>query len=245
MRASEKNSSPVEVIPAGSGRRILLICDHASNEVPPDLHGLGLAERYLQQHIALDIGAAEVTRGLATRLGAAAVLARYSRLVLDCNRHPEAPDLIPEVSDGVIIPGNAKLSPAEQALRIERFHTPFHAAIKAEVERLDQPVILSIHSYTPVMKGVPRPWQAGILWNQDERLARRLIDALSSEAGMLIGDNEPYSGRSLYYTLDTHAGARGLLHAGIEIRQDLISSPEGVAHWVKRLAAILEKILTA
>jgi predicted N-formylglutamate amidohydrolase len=242
MKMSKNNSPNVETIHAVSPLKLLLLCDHASNAVPPELNGLGLADEHFVKHIALDIGAAEVTRGLAARLGVAAVLACYSRLVLDCNRHPDAADLIPEMSDGIVIPGNANLSPDEHMHRIEQFHAPFHAAVKEAVERLQSLVIVSIHSYTPVMKEVPRPWQVGILWNQDERLARRLINALSAEAGMLIGDNEPYSGKSLYYTLDTHAGARGLLHAGIEIRQDLISTPEGVAQWVERLAKILSPL---
>jgi predicted N-formylglutamate amidohydrolase len=234
--------STAEIIPASDPLKLLLLCDHASNAVPPELNGLGLADEHFVKHIAIDIGAAEVTRGLAARLGVAAVLAPYSRLVLDCNRHPDAADLIPEMSDGIVILGNANLSPALRMRRIEQFHAPFHAAVTEAVERLQSPVIVSIHSYTPVMRGAPRPWQAGILWNQDERLARRLINALSAEAGMLIGDNEPYSGKSLYYTLDTHAGARGLLHAGIEIRQDLISTPEGVGQWVERLAKILSPL---
>jgi predicted N-formylglutamate amidohydrolase len=232
----------VEFIPASSSRKLLLLCDHAGNAVPSTLHGLGLNERYFSQHIAIDIGAAEVTRDLAKRLGATAILARYSRLVIDCNRHPEAADLIPEISDGIAIPNNANLFAAERTRRIEQFHVPFHTAIKETTGRLEDPVIISIHSYTPMMKGVPRPWKAGILWNQDDRLARQLIDLLAAEEGMLIGDNQPYSGKKLYYTLDTHAGARGLLHAGIEIRQDLICDPEGVAQWVERLARVLETL---
>ncbi len=245
--------APWQLINAEGSRPVLLICDHASNHIPAALGGLGLDETQLARHIAFDIGAAEVTRLLAERLDAPAVLSGFSRLVVDPNRTLEAPSLIPDVSDGVAIPGNRDLLPAARQARIDSFHQAYHEAVETVLERLTQslalsrpdgtPVILSIHSFTPVMQGFERPWHAGILWNRDPRLPLPLIRRLRA-LGLEVGDNLPYSGRDKHgYSLDRHADPRGLANALIEIRQDLIDTHHGAAEWAALLAGPLTELL--
>ena len=240
---------PFEIIDGGNAP-LLLICEHATASIPSDLDNLGVAPADLQRHIALDIGAAAVTRGLAVRLQAPTVIATVSRLVVDCNRPADHPDAIPEVSDETLIPGNVGLSPEQKTERIADFHTPFHAAIADTLAALRQrhrdPALVSIHSFTPSLRGQPlRPWHVGILWGEDDRLAAPLIAALEGEPGLVVGDNEPYPGRTLFYTLDTHAAAAGLPHLCVEIRQDLIADDAGVAEWVERLGRLLPGCLGA
>jgi predicted N-formylglutamate amidohydrolase len=221
---------------------IILICDHASNAVPPAYDGLGLPADEFRRHIAYDIGAADVTRGLAKRLGAPAVLSTFSRLLIDANRGEDDPTLIMRLSDGAVVPGNARVDAAERARRISRFHAPYHAAIDAAIERSlatgGVPMLVSLHSFTPVWRGTPRPWQGGILSDLDRRLADPLIAGLAS-AGIVVGDNEPYRGALANDCLYRHGTRRGLAHALIEIRQDLIADEAGVKAWVERLAPIL------
>jgi len=235
---------------AGDNTSLVLICEHATAFIPSDLNDLGLPPEELRRHIALDIGAAAVTRGLATRLHATAVLAGVSRLVVDANRAPDHPQAIPEVSDETVIPGNLGLSATAWSQRIARFHRPFHGAVADAVavvrHRNPTPALVSIHSFTPALRGEPvRPWHAGVLWGDDDRLANRLIAALRAEPGLLIGDNEPYTGRTLFYTLTTHAAEAGLPHLCVEIRQDLIADAAGVAEWVERLSRLLPACIAA
>lgn len=222
---------------------LLLICDHASNAVPPELANLGLSASELERHIAWDIGAAWVARGLSGLLNATALLGGVSRLVIDLNRSPEDAGAIPAISDGTIIPGNRELTPDTIAERVQTYFAPYHAAVSREIERLKGPVLVSVHSFTPVMNGFERPWHVGVLWNRDGRLALPLIEALRRETDLRVGDNEPYSGRDLAYSMNIHAGESGLLHAGIEIRQDLIDTPKKAQDWAGRLARILRELL--
>lgn len=224
---------------------VLLICDHASSAVPSHLNELGLSAADLSRHIGWDIGAAQVTQEMSERMQATAVLGGASRLVIDLNRAPGDEGSIPAASDGTVIPGNRQLSQDDIGWRVDHLFKPYHAAIAEQIARLRQPVLLSIHSFTPVLKDRPRPWHVGILWNQDGRLALPLIDALRAEGDLCVGDNQPYSGRDLAYSMNVHAGARGLLHAGIEIRQDLIDTPEGAHAWAARLARILSKLVAS
>ena len=234
---------PVEILRPGAPSRFLLICDHASNRVPRALRDLGLTQAELARHIAVDIGAAGVTRGLAERLDATAILTTASRLVVDANRKPQDPGCTPAVSDGTRVPANAGLTEADRQARIAAFHTPYHAAVAAEIERREAvgelPIVIAMHSCTPVMQGFRRPWEIGVLWNEDERLARPLINALAAR-GLVVGDNEPYSGRDPHgYTLHVHAEPRGLAHVLFEVRQDLIDTQAGVDRWVDILAPVL------
>ncbi|HEX7063053.1 MAG TPA: N-formylglutamate amidohydrolase [Woeseiaceae bacterium] len=234
---------PYRVLNGGSTSPVLLVCDHASRRLPRALGDLGLDPIARRSHLAWDIGAGEVTRRLADALSATAVLAGYSRLVVDCNRDLLDREAFLAWGDGVTIPGNRSLTEAERAARTEAVYRPYHRAIHGEIRRLVAagriPAMLAIHSFTPVLEGQSRPWEIGVLWDSDRRIADILMPALSA-AGFVVGDNEPYSGRSPQdFTIDHHAEAAGLPHAGIEIRQDLVADAEGAA----RVADVLTRIV--
>jgi predicted N-formylglutamate amidohydrolase len=237
---------PVETIEGAVESGVLVLCDHASNAVPPDLGDLGLPDTEFQRHIAYDIGAAAVTRSLARRLKAPAILTQFSRLIIDPNRGRDDPTLVMRLSDGAVMPGNAQVDEAEVAARIERFYDPYDAAITAHIERAmaagHPPVIVTVHSFTPIWRGWVRPWHVGILWDADERFARPLLGGLSAEDGLVVGDNEPYDGALAGDTVDRHATVRGLANALIEIRQDLIASDEGAEEWAERFARLLDPL---
>ena len=240
--------APFEIHNETGTTPVLLLCDHATGFVPRALDGLGLSAAELSRHIALDIGIAEVTRDLARRLDAPAVLSHFSRLIVDPNRALDDPTLIPQLSDGVIVPGNRALpDPARQA-RIATFHRPYHQAVErtlaAMAARGPLPALISMHSFTPVMKGLERPWQIGILWNRDPRLPAPLIATLRAQ-GLVVGDNEPYSGRDNHgYTLHVHAEPRGLANVLIEVRQDYIDTHHGASEWAERLHHALDAVLS-
>jgi predicted N-formylglutamate amidohydrolase len=220
----------------GRDPRILLICDHASAVVPDGID-LGIAPDLLNKHIAIDIGAGPLTRALAQQLDAPVVLATVSRLVIDLHRQPDHPGLIPESSDGHLIPGNVG---ADRHERIAAFHAPYHRTLAAEIARHRPKLIASTHSFTPCLEdgGTPRPWQVGILSNRDRRAADLAVAALEAR-GIVTGDNEPYSGRLLNATLNRHAEAQGIPSIAIEVRNDLIADDAGVAHWRDILGQIL------
>jgi predicted N-formylglutamate amidohydrolase len=242
-KAGEAAFTLVEGDPASG---LLLVCDHAENRVPPEYRDLGLPKAEFSRHIAYDPGAAAVTRALAAALGAPAVLSTFSRLLIDPNRGADDPTLIMRLSDGAVLPGNARVDDAERARRIARFYAPYHAAIDVAIEMALAtgvvPAIFSVHSFTPVWRGVPRPWHAGVLWDRDPRLAVPLIDALRADTSLIVGDNEPYAGALRNDTMYRHATVRGLAHALIEVRQDLITDDAGVAGWSARIAAILQRL---
>ncbi len=227
--------------------KALLLCDHATNRIPTDLGALGLGTEDLKRHIAWDIGAADLTAALSDQLGVPAVLANFSRLVIDPNRGLDDPTLIPALSDGTIIPGNRDL-PRESILeRIRSYHAQYHAAVEAAIARAKsqgmEPVLLSIHSFTPVWKGFARPWHMGVLWNRDGRIARPLIARLRAEGDLVVGDNEPYSGELEGDCMDRHGTRNGLPHALIEIRQDLIDTVPGPACIAARLGPLIRQAI--
>jgi predicted N-formylglutamate amidohydrolase len=226
---------------------VILVCDHASNAIPQRMRNLGLEPQELARHIAWDIGAAAVTRHLSLRLDAPAVLGGYSRLLIDCNRPPGDPTSIAQVSDGAFIPANRNLSDAEAALRMETFFSPYHQAITRTLAHLWRhgraPAFIAVHSFTPVFGGLRRPWEIGILWNRDPRLASPILERLRAYPELTVGDNEPYSGKQLGFTMETHAGAAGLAHVELEIRQDLLADDAGCAHWAALLGDVLEAAL--
>jgi predicted N-formylglutamate amidohydrolase len=229
--------------------RALLICDHASRRIPRALADLGLPAEALGRHIAWDIGAAELSKALSRRLKTRAVLANYSRLVVDCNRAPDAHDAFTTDGDGHRIPGNEALSAADRHVRLEAIHSPYHRAVAESVARLAThgPVALvAIHSFTPVFHGFARPWVAGVLYGDDDRLAGPLLQHLRSAGVGRIGDNEPYSGRfPSAYTLHRHTREHGLPHVSLEIRQDELLTPGGIDRWASLLVQCLAPVLRA
>lgn len=239
---------PVETIPGHPGRGLLVLCDHASNFIPDDLGRLGVPEPEFARHIAYDIGAAAVTRRLAALLDVPAVLTTFSRLVIDPNRGREDPTLVMRLSDGAIIPGNARIDAAGIAERIRRFYVPFDRAVDEAVAEAEaagvRPMFLTMHSFTPFWRTIARPWQVGVLYDRDAGMSRLLIEALKADpAGLCVGDNQPYGGGLPGDTIDRHATARGLPNALVEIRQDLIGGPEGQEEWAQRFARILQPML--
>jgi predicted N-formylglutamate amidohydrolase len=245
--ANERERRPYRRIEGDRGRGLLLLCDHASNALPEPYGSLGLPPHELHRHIAYDIGIAAVTERLAKRLGAPALLAGYSRLLIDPNRGTDDPTLIMQISDGMVVPGNAEIDETERGHRIENYYEPYHRAITAEIDGLalagKQPIVLALHSFTSAWKGVVRPWHATVLWDKDDRMVRPLLDGLRSFHDVVTDENVPYTGKLKGDTLYRHATSRGLAHALIELRQDRIMSPEGQMEWTDRLARILEDIL--
>lgn len=241
---------PYTVLNPDGKAPMLLVCDHASHAFPKSMDTIGLDENALQRHIAWDIGAAEVTRRLSEKLDAAAVLAGYSRLLIDLNRQPGDPGSIPEISDETMIPGNANLSEGDQQQRVESFFWPYHHALANALTHLwrhgPAPALFSIHSFTPSLGGEDRYWDIGVLWNRDPRLAVPLLDKLKAADGgrYHVGDNQPYSGREIAYTIDLHAGAAGLANCAVEIRQDLIETRQGADHWAQVMADAFVEIMT-
>lgn len=230
--------------------RLVIICDHASNRIPPALGTLGLDPADLLSHIAWDIGAAGVAEIVARQFNAPAVLCGTSRLVIDCNRYPDDPRAIPEVSDGVAVPGNTAIAPAARRERIARYFRPYHAevarVIDAAIVAGSRPILLSIHSMTPEMAGRYRPWQIAVSSGADRRLADPMLAALRRVAGITVGDNEPYDmDPTEDYSIPEHALTRGLLHLQIEFRQDEVATPEGQARWAGIFAAAMEQVLAA
>lgn len=221
---------------------ILVVSDHASNRVPADID-LGIHPELLTQHVAVDIGVAEVGALMAQRPGVAAFQAGVSRLVCDVNREPHAPAVIPIASDGHAIPGNM-IDHAAHVARLERFFHPYHAALAELLDAAPPALILSLHSFTPCLAthpDEPRPWHCGVLYNHDDRAARIAIPLLETE-GLVVGDQQPYSGQLLNYTMNRHAEADGRPYLGIELRQDQIGDPAGQALWAERLVGIANEV---
>ena len=225
---------------SGHGRAVV-VCDHASNRIPRRLNGLGLSHAELASHIAWDPGAAEVAKRLAGLLGAPLVASGYSRLVVDCNRPLASEESMPLSSDGVAIPGNRSINAADRARRTAALFHPYHRAIAGVLDRraaAGQPsLLLSIHSFTPVMNGTLRPWQVGFAYGRDGRLARHLLDAFARQTEVVVGHNQPYRVDDLFdYTLPVHGEQRGEAHVLIEIRQDLLTTAAECDGWAERLA---------
>lgn len=240
---------PFEIVNPEGCAPLLLVCDHASAFVPRALDKLGLGDESLRRHVAFDIGIAEVTRAVAATLDAPAVLSHFSRLIIDPNRALDDPTSVPQLSDDVVVPGNRNLGQAERLARAACFFTPYHRAIDESLDRLmrrgPRPAMVSMHSFTPIMKGRKRPWEIGILWNRDPRLPVPMMEHLAAQ-GIEVGDNEPYSGADYHgHTIHEHAEPRGIAHVLIEVRQDLIDTPAGQADWSARLSRTLGEVLKA
>jgi predicted N-formylglutamate amidohydrolase len=241
---------PAAVHNPGAASPLLLVADHAGNAIPRALGRLGIAAADCERHIALDIGIAGLARLLADALGATLIRQNYSRLVIDCNRPPGLAASIPQVSELTAIPGNIGLTEADKSARAREIFWPYHEQIAAELDRRRQAgrpgALIALHSFTPVFKGVARPWHAALLYNRDPRLARRLLALLEEEKGLTVGDNEPYFvSDDTDYTIPVHGERRGLPHALVEIRQDLIADAAGQRQWADRLARLLPQAYAA
>ena len=224
---------------------ILIVCDHASNRVPGDID-LGIDPALLTEHVAIDIGVAEVAERMARTPGVAAFLGNVSRLVCDFNREEDAAAVIPHASDGHAIPGNL-FDLAGREERLARFHRAFHEGLAALLDAAPPALIVSLHSFTPSLKSQPdeaRPWQVGVLYNGDERAARLAIPLLEAE-GLVVGDQQPYSGKLLNATMNRHAEAEGRPYLGIEVRQDQIANAAGQGAWAERLVRIANEVAIA
>jgi len=238
----------VEVVREDAETQFFFVCDHASARIPRSLDNLGLEPDLLQRHVAWDIGAAEVARRLGNRFKAPLLVSGYSRLVIDVNRRLEDAASIAVQSDGHLIPGNRDLSVEQVTLRAETFFWPYHWAIARQIDRVRErgqvPAIISLHSFTPEFGHVARPWPIGVLWNNDGRIARPLMQQLRASKQICVGDNQPYSAHSPYgYTMNAHAETAGLPHVLIEVRQDIIATAAGADQWSNILGDALSEIL--
>ncbi|HEX7782416.1 MAG TPA: N-formylglutamate amidohydrolase [Sphingobium sp.] len=237
-----EDPAPVARVPARRDSPFLLIGDHAGIATPARLGSLGVSPADMARHIACDIGVLGLGEALARMLGAPFIHQIYSRLVIDCNRDPGSPDAIPGQSDGTIIPANTGLTPDEAAIRIAAIHRPYQEAIAQEIAGRKATVLVSLHSFTPVMNGFARPWQIGVLHGGgNERFAIAMLAMLQARGDLNVGDNEPYRMDGTDYTVPRHAFAAGLPYVEIEVRQDLIADAAGQQAW----AAILAETLTA
>ncbi|MFC4351124.1 N-formylglutamate amidohydrolase [Fodinicurvata halophila] len=238
---------PFEFLCLSGASPVLIFCDHASRHIPESYAGLGLDGSALARHIAWDIGVADVAPFLARMLDAPTLLAGFSRLVIDPNRHLESQGSIPEISDETPVPGNRNLGKECRQQRVDAFFKPYHAAvarmIEAQLAKGVRPLLVFLHSFTPIMEGVRRPWQIGVLWNEDERLARPVIEGFRAQ-GCTVGENEPYSGASPEdYSLHKHGEGRGLAPVLLEVRQDLIDTRNGAEQWARIIAAVLNPLV--
>ena len=229
---------------------VLVLCDHATNNVPTEVNGgdLGLPRAQMGRHIAYDPGALGVARELAAVTRAPMLSTRFSRLVIDPNRGEDDPTLVMQLYDGTIIPANRNISAAEVTRRLDTYHRPYHDAVDSEIERLVgagfDPALISIHSYTPkLVNGAPRPWHVGILWRHDGRIALPLLELLRTEADLCVGENQPYDGQLEGDTLSRHGTRKGRRHVLIELRQDLIETPEDQTIWARRLAPMIQEVV--
>jgi predicted N-formylglutamate amidohydrolase len=224
----------------------LLACDHAGREIPRKLARLRLSDHELSTHVAWDLGIAELGRRLSGRLDAFLIMHNYSRLVIDANRAPGAPDSIPALSERTRIAANEDLSSIDARQRLEEVFQPYHQRIRDELEaRSASPTALvTLHSFTPVYMDERRRWHAGVLYGRDPRLGRLVLERLRSDGALIVGDNQPYAvSDTSDYTIIVHGEQRGIPHVELEIRQDLLASESGVQNWAERLAGVLEEAL--
>lgn len=242
-------TSAFEALNSSEKSRVLVLCDHASNRVPDDVNNgtLGISEADMGRHIAYDIGARGTSLALAKMLEAPMLASRFSRLVIDPNRGEDDPTILMKIYDHTIIEGNRHADGAEKQRRIEAYHRPYHKAIDDALEQAatqGEPIIISVHSYTPQLRGRPmRPWHIGILWDTDGRIPEPLIEKLSENPDICVGNNEPYTGELRGDTMYFHATRNGYAHVLIEVRHDLIDTPEGEQKWAAILAAPLRDII--
>ncbi len=238
---------PVELIAGDHSSGMLIVADHAMRHLPDEYGRLGLPEQEFERHIAYDIGVEGVVRHLARMTGSPAIMARFSRLLIDPNRGEDDPTLIRQIYDGAVIAGNYPLDDDERQSRIQRFFKPFRNQVLESAALCDAAyggscMIISMHSFTPVMAGRARPWHVGLLWDKDDRAAHALMPLLGGDTSLIVGDNEPYDGALKGDTMHEVGTQAGRAHVLIEIRQDLIAGGEGQLAWAERLAPMLLEV---
>lgn len=238
---------PFDLVEGDRGKGLVLLGDHAGRALPSAYGSLGLPAGEFDRHIAYDIGVEPLLRRLAAMTGAPAVMANFSRLLIDSNRGEDDPTLIRQIYDGTIIQANYPMSAEERENRLENYYRPYHDAVGAMIASVaaasgSAPFIFSLHSFTPHMQGRERPWHAGVLWDLDDRAPLPLIEMLARDTAIVVGDNEPYDGALRGDTMYRHAIVNGFAHALLEVRQDLIGDEAGVESWAQRLAPIVEDL---
>lgn len=240
--------SPVNVVNRGGSSPFLLLGDHAGRAIPAALANLGLAPEALERHIAWDIGVTGLGQRLSQALDATFIHQAYSRLVVDCNRKPSAPDFIPQVSDGQAIPGNQDLTTPQRTARRREIYAPYQTRISGALEAREQQgretFLVSLHSFTPVMDGFTRPWRYGVLHRDDSRLSDQVLALLRERFGEAVGDNQPYAMDGVDNTIPLHADARGLDYLELEVRQDLLADGPGQDAVAAVIAEILSRSVT-
>lgn len=235
---------PFKVERPNGRSRFVLICDHAGRRIPRALGDLGVSSAEMQRHIAWDIGASGVAANLSERLDAFLITQTYSRLVIDCNRPLDAAGSIVSRSEATDIPGNVGIGAEQASSRAREIFLPYHARIAEELDRRHDAVLVSVHSFTPVYMGKARPWQIGMLYGNDARMAKILLSIIRAEQQWNVGDNEPYAVTpTTDYAIPVHGEARGIAHIGLEIRQDLIESGAGQGEWAERIAGWLTQAM--
>ncbi|MEH6404657.1 MAG: N-formylglutamate amidohydrolase [Sneathiella sp.] len=228
---------------------IFLIADHASRQIPDEFGTLGIDDpALLRRHVAWDIGIEDVTSRMSDKLGATAVFSTFSRLLIDPNRYTDDPAAMPVESDGLRIPANEDLKKADKQKRIDHYFTPYHAQVSRLLDKTMQnhaePLVISMHSFTPIMNGFERPWHIGVLWAEDERISAPMLEILRKNPALVVGDNEPYSAQEPFgYTMNTHGTALGVPHVVIEIRQDLIDTHHGAELWANLMVDVINQLL--
>ena len=227
---------------------VFLIADHASREIPAKYNNLGIEDpSLLRRHVAWDIGIEDVTARMADKMGCSAAFSKFSRLLIDANRYPDDPSSIPYISDGVTVPDNKDVSDEDRADRIKTYFEPYHVKITeilaAKLAQHAAPIVISMHSFTPIMNDFERPWHVGVLWDKDGRIAQPMLEVLHKNPTLVVGDNEPYSAREpLGYTMNEHGTLRDIPHVVVEIRQDLIDTHHGAEKWASLMVDVLNQI---
>lgn len=242
MLLTDSDPAPFRVLRPEGRSSFFLAADHAGRAIPKALGDLGVPHAEMERHIAWDIGIAGATEQLSALLDATAIFQTYSRLVIDCNRNPSWPSAMPELSEHTPVPGNLGLSEADRRARVQEIFDPYHHEIEALLNaRAGRPTIyVAMHSFTPVFKGESRAMHVGILYDKDATLAHIMLDLLRQEGDLVVGENAPYAITALSdYSVPAHAEPRGLNHLEVEIRQDLIATPEGQEDWARRFARLL------
>ncbi len=241
-------SDPFIVTQEKSSSPVLLVADHASRHIPEEYDALGIEDpALLRRHVAWDIGIEDVTRRMSEKLEATAIYATFSRLLVDANRYPNDAASMPVMSDGVHVPANENISETDRKERLDRFFHPYHrkleALVKAKTKTHPLPLVLSMHSFTPVMNDFERPWHVGVLWDRDERLAVPMLEILRKNPTLVVGDNEPYSAREPFgYTMNEHGTKLDIPHVVIEIRQDLIDTHHGAEQWANLMVDMVRQL---